>query len=191
MVDFRCNDIPGKLATYVISNKHGSILLQSWENCEKAIQIWICHKTVTWPWFCLSSQYIYVSNWRHTLRFSKYLGSMSVVSRSRASKPPSVISTHRNGGTSTMQYETASQASRVPRTTVNSQSVSSRPINAITIPSSSTKGKVLGDQEITEEEMEHLAEVCRRCELLQRQEDERIKYVKCMGYFPGHMPHAC
>ena len=86
----------------------------------------------------------------------------------RTSQAASVVSSHRNGGSpSVISKSQASAASE--------NKSRSLPFNAVTIPSNSGKGKVLGDQEMTEEELEHLADVCKRCEMLQRQEDERIK----------------
>ncbi|KAL5964165.1 Synaptotagmin-like protein 4 [Taenia solium] len=102
---------------------------------------------------------------------------MSVVSGKNAGrpagKPASVISSHQSGaslaGRSTV-------GKRVNNSSVKSSN--SVPFNAVTIPNSAGKGRILGDQEITEEEMEHLADVCRRYDMLQRQEDERIKNIR-------------
>ncbi|KAL5106095.1 Synaptotagmin-like protein 4 [Taenia crassiceps] len=98
---------------------------------------------------------------------------MSVVSSKYAGKPASVISSFQ-GGTSVAGRNIAGKQ------VTNSSMNSSKPVpfNAVTIPNSAGKGRVLGDQEITEEEMEHLANVCRRYDMLQRQEDERIKNIR-------------
>lgn len=97
---------------------------------------------------------------------------MSVVSSKYAGKSASVISSHQSGA-SVAGRSTAGK--QVTNSSVNNSK--SLPFNAVTIPSTAGKGRLLGDQEITEEEMEHLADVCRRYDMLQRQEDERIKCV--------------
>ena len=97
---------------------------------------------------------------------------MSVVSGVRTSKPASVISSRRNGGSpSVISKDQISVAAE--------NKSKSLPFNTVTIPSNAGKGKVLGDQELTEEELAHLTDVCRRYDNLLRQEDERIRLV-CM-----------
>ncbi|VDM33952.1 unnamed protein product [Hydatigera taeniaeformis] len=98
---------------------------------------------------------------------------MSVVSGKHAGKPASVISSHQSGVAAAKFDNVSKQANK---SSVNGSKTV--PFNAVTIPSSVGKGRVLGDQEITEEEMEHLADVCRRYEMLQCQEDERIKNIR-------------
>ncbi|VDD80072.1 unnamed protein product [Mesocestoides corti] len=95
---------------------------------------------------------------------------MSVVSGTKPNKAASVVSSHRNGTLIDNSKSTA-----VPGSNSTLSKSRATPFNALTIPSSVTKGKILGDQEMTEEELEHLADVCRRSEMLQRKEDERIK----------------
>lgn len=95
---------------------------------------------------------------------------MSIISASQSNKPPSLVGSVRNGSAGSTFSGNNNQANA----SITSKSL---PFNAITIPSSSGKRRVLGDQELTEEELEHLADVCRRYEQLQRQEDERVKYV--------------
>ncbi|KAH9281891.1 Synaptotagmin-like protein 4 [Echinococcus granulosus] len=97
---------------------------------------------------------------------------MSVVSGKRTSKPASVVSFHQSGASVTGR-STAGKQVGVP----SMNNSNSSPFNAVTVPNSA-KGRLLGDQEITEEELEHLADVCRRYDMLQRQEDERIKNIR-------------
>uniref|UniRef100_A0A5K3EMD0 RabBD domain-containing protein n=1 Tax=Mesocestoides corti TaxID=53468 RepID=A0A5K3EMD0_MESCO len=98
---------------------------------------------------------------------------MSVVSGTKPNKAASVVSSHRNGTLIDNSKSTA-----VPGSNSTLSKSRATPFNALTIPSSVTKGKILGDQEMTEEELEHLADVCRRSEMLQRKEDERIKNIR-------------
>ncbi|KAM7539216.1 hypothetical protein Aperf_G00000052095 [Anoplocephala perfoliata] len=96
---------------------------------------------------------------------------MSVVSARQSNKPTSVVGSVRNGGVgSTFSGNDSQTATKITNR--------SMPFNAVSIPSVSGKGRVLGDQELTEEELEHLADVCRRYEQLQRQEDERIRSIR-------------
>lgn len=97
----------------------------------------------------------------------------SIVSQKQPNKTPSVVSSVRNGKAGSTMSETIKSTTNT-NSNVNGTS-KPLPFNAVTVPSVSVKGRVLGDQELTEEELEHLADVCRRYEQLQRREDERIK----------------
>ncbi|KAM3187218.1 hypothetical protein ACTXT7_002710 [Hymenolepis weldensis] len=100
----------------------------------------------------------------------------SIVSKKQSNKTPSLVSSVRNVKAGSIMSETTKSTTN----TINNINGTSKslPFNAVTVPSVSVKGRVLGDQELTEEELEHLADVCRRYEQLQRREDERIKQIR-------------
>nr|CDS31063.1 synaptotagmin protein 4 [Hymenolepis microstoma] len=109
---------------------------------------------------------------------------MSVVSSKVSNKSSSIGSKKqpKNASNSASLVQSEKTRSIVSGTnkaaTTNNGASKTLPFNAVTVPTASIKGRVLGDQELTEEELEHLASVCRRYEQLQRKEDERIKQIR-------------
>nr|VZI45586.1 unnamed protein product [Spirometra erinaceieuropaei] len=106
---------------------------------------------------------------------------MTTEQRATPRKPPSVVSA--------ISSRIGKKANVSPPSSVASQKTStSRTVtplpkppkvkNEITIPKASNKVKLLGDIPLSDEDLDHLAEVCKRYEMLQKQEDDRIRKIR-------------